>query len=61
MSSRKQPTRDGPSSWGLGEGLTTDFKKKKTYEMLHRASDLAGSCKRGNEPSGYIKDGEFLD
>jgi len=22
---------------------------------------MAGPCENGNEPSGYIKDGEFLD
>jgi len=26
-----------------------------------RLADLAGSCERGNEPSGYIKCGEFPD
>jgi hypothetical protein len=29
--------------------------------MLHRASELAGFCEHGNEPSGSIKGGEFLD
>jgi hypothetical protein len=29
--------------------------------MLHKASKLAGSCEYGNEPSGSIKGGEFLD
>jgi len=27
--------------------------------MLHRASDMAGSCEHGNEPSGLIKGREF--
>jgi hypothetical protein len=29
--------------------------------MLRGASDSAGSCEHGNEPSGFIKGGEFLD
>jgi hypothetical protein len=29
--------------------------------MLQRASELVGSCERGNEPLGSTKDGEFLD
>jgi len=28
--------------------------------MLHVASDLAGSCEHGNEPSNSIKAGNFL-
>jgi hypothetical protein len=28
--------------------------------MLHRASELAGSCKHGNETWGSIKGGDFL-
>jgi len=31
------------------------------YKMLHSASELAGLCESGNEPSGFIKGGEFLD
>jgi len=45
----------------LSEGLTTQDKKRARYEMLHRASDLAGFCEHGNEPSDSIKGGEFLD
>jgi len=30
-------------------------------EMLHTASDLAGFCEHGNEPSRSIKGGGFLD
>jgi len=29
--------------------------KAACYEMLHRVSELAGSCEHGNEPSGSIK------
>jgi len=41
----------------LGEGLTTPHRKKKTvcYEMLCRASELAGCCEHGDEPSGSVK------
>jgi hypothetical protein len=50
------------SSLGLDVELITPHRKKSAcYEMLHRASELAGSCEYGNEPSGFIKGGEFLD
>jgi hypothetical protein len=29
--------------------------------MSLRASELAGACEHGNEPSDYVKGGEFLD
>jgi len=29
--------------------------------MLHRASDLTGSCKHSNKPAGSIREGGFLD
>jgi hypothetical protein len=52
----------GPSVWGLGKGLTTPYRKKGARcDMLRRASKLAGSCEHGNEPSGSIKGGEFID
>jgi hypothetical protein len=38
---------------------TPDQKKKKKvacYEMLQRASDLAGYCKHGNGTLGYIRE-----
>jgi hypothetical protein len=39
-----------------------DRKKERVrYEMLNSASNLAGSCEHGNEPSGSIKGEEFLD
>jgi len=31
------------------------------YEMLHRASELVGSCEHSNKPSSSIKGGEFID
>jgi hypothetical protein len=37
-------SEDGPPTLGLDGGLTTPRKKKKSYRMLHRASDLAGFC-----------------
>jgi hypothetical protein len=51
----------GPPAWRMGVRLTTHRKKKACYEMLHRASKFAGCCEHGNEPSGSIKGGEFLD
>jgi hypothetical protein len=53
---------NGSSAWGLGEGLRTHhYKKTACYEMLHKTFELAGSYEHGNEPSGSIKGGEFLD
>jgi hypothetical protein len=46
----------------LGEGLITlQYKQLVYYEMLYRASELAGSCEHNNEPSGSIKGGELVD
>jgi hypothetical protein len=46
----------------VGEGLTTPHRKiTASYEMLHRASELEGSCEHGDEPSGPIKGRKFLD
>ena len=38
--------------WNVGEGL---------YQAGAREGQLAETCKYGNEPSGSIKCGEFLD
>jgi hypothetical protein len=52
----------GLPAWGFEEGLTTPHRKRKaSYEMLHRASELEGFFVHGNEHSGSIKGGEFLD
>jgi hypothetical protein len=42
-------------------GRGTNNSKNSNYEILHRASALAGSCENGNERSGPIKGGEFID
>jgi hypothetical protein len=56
ISSFWKPTSGAIQAWGLDEGLTTPQSKKSArYEMLHSASDLAGSCKHGNEPSVSIR------
>jgi hypothetical protein len=36
-------------------------KKLVHYEMLIQGFEIAGFCEDGNKPSGYIRDGEFLD
>jgi hypothetical protein len=51
-----------PPAWRLDEELTTPHHKKPPcYEMLHRFSELAGSCEHGNELLGSIKGGKFPD
>jgi hypothetical protein len=51
----------GPPAWRLGEELITPHRKEPAcYEMLHRASVMAGSCENGNEPSDYITARFFL-
>jgi hypothetical protein len=48
-------------SLGVGRGSKTSHRQNAAcYEMLHRASDKAGSCKHGNEPSGLEKAQNFL-
>jgi hypothetical protein len=69
ISSRGQPTRGDPPAWWLGEVLTTAHRKKLSrYETFERLGpglilwgQVAGCCECGNEPSGSIKRGEFLD
>jgi hypothetical protein len=50
----------GPSHWGLGGELTTPHCKNQHVTKCY-TGPRAGSCEHGNEPSGSIKDGEFLD
>jgi hypothetical protein len=42
----------GTPGLGVGRGLITSRRKKELacYEILHRASKLAGSCENGDEP-----------
>jgi hypothetical protein len=52
-----------PSAWRLGEVLTTPHRKDLCcYEMFtQRWGQVAGTCECGNELSGSIKCGKFLD
>jgi hypothetical protein len=46
----------------LGDRITSPRRKKTPcYKMLHTASELAGTCEHGSEPSRSITGGEFLD
>jgi len=39
----RQPKKDGPLGWGMGEVLTNLHRKTPAcYEMLHRYTDLDG-------------------
>ena len=56
------------SSWGLGEVLTTPPCKTLMFRNTHVRDDSSGDkilvadgCECGNEPSGSVKCGEFLD
>jgi hypothetical protein len=43
--SHRYLTKGGLPDWGLGNRLTTPrHKKPASYKMLHRSSDLDGSC-----------------
>ena len=60
--SRGQPTRGGLPAWGLGEMLTTP--RRKTYQVIkisQRKSRTSGAFDCGNEHSGSIKCGEYLE
>jgi hypothetical protein len=56
---------EGPVAWGLGKGLTTHrHKRSASYGMLRAGPwkrPAAGSCEQGDEPSGSVKGGVFLD
>jgi len=50
------------SSLGVWWWLTSPHHKILAYyEMLKRVLDLQGFCEHGNEHSGSIKSGKFLD
>jgi hypothetical protein len=50
------------SSFGVRRGAKNSSpSKEELVTKLHRVSDLVGSSEHGNEPSGSIKGGEFLD
>jgi hypothetical protein len=51
----RQTTRDGPSAGGLAEGLTVPHLK-----IQHVTKYYTEPCERVNEPSDFIKGGEFL-
>jgi len=38
--SRGQPTKGGPTAWGLGKVVTTPYRKTLRYKTLHNASDF---------------------
>jgi hypothetical protein len=60
-SSRGQPTRAGSPAWSLGEGIITSRHKKKKLVTKRYTRFQADSCEHGNDPSGSMKGGEFLD
>jgi len=50
------------SSLGIGRGASNFYRKKTACsETLHSVADLAGFCEHGNELSGPIKGGKFLE
>jgi hypothetical protein len=59
----RSPTMDGPSAWWLGEVPTTPHRKHHLVTKCHTGLPIckAGPCENGNELSGSIKEGKFLD
>jgi len=55
-----QPIKGSPPDWGLGEGLTIPRRKTACHDTFHMASNLTDSFEHGDEPSDYIRGGEFL-
>jgi hypothetical protein len=45
--------------WGANN--SSPLKETAYYEMLDNSSDSVGPCEHGNETSGSIKGGKFLD
>jgi hypothetical protein len=46
----------------LDDVLTTPYSKKRMLlQNIYKSLGFAGTCERGNELSGSIKYGEFLD
>jgi hypothetical protein len=58
-------TRGGPPAWRLGRGLVTPRHKNQLVMECYKGpriwTPVANSCEHGNEPSGSVKGGEFLD
>jgi hypothetical protein len=55
-------TVKGPPVWGLGEGLITPHLNKTSLLWnVTQGFGIGGCCEHGNEPSGSVKGGEFLD
>jgi hypothetical protein len=50
-------------AWGLEYRLKTPSHNKKIacYETIYGTSELVGFCEHGNEPTGSIRGGVFLD
>jgi len=47
---------------GLGKELAAPHRKRNSFlRIVTRGTEQAGSCEHGNEPSGIIKGGKFLD
>ena len=76
ISSRGEPTKGGPPACGVGRGANNScLSKSNLSRNIYRHSlgpgvifwygsgqgQLADTCECGNEPSGSIKCGEFLD
>jgi hypothetical protein len=58
-----QSTMGGPPARCLDEGLTTSHRKKSVMQRLGICSTgpVVDSCEHGNNISGSMKDGKFLD
>jgi hypothetical protein len=60
MDQSRTADRGGPPAWGLGE-LTTSHRENVSFlQNIHR-QQVTGTFECGNESSGSIKCGEFLD
>jgi len=50
------PDKRWSCSLEAGRGLITSRRKKAAhFEMLHRSSDLEGSCENNGGPSSHVK------
>jgi len=61
ISRHRQPTRDGPPAWRLGEALTTQFKIFWIILQDLKFWQVTGARECGNDSSHSINCGEFLN
>jgi hypothetical protein len=46
---------------GCRREIIRESFKKENVMIVTQNAEVSGSCEHGNEPPGYVKEGEYLD